>query len=174
MTAFLPGEKIDIPLPPEAVEAFGYRGDARFVSFRYVYDDLWFDDGRSAGSANSWVFQGFARHRAVSSLLDPHDLGGSDRAAPFALVIDREQNRAAIVPTTEAKEFLRSQWPPEPPLTAQQQEEVRRIYEQLVNQRKEQPLDHEAINRSINDQRGRVGRLMSWLDMCPSAERGRS
>jgi len=41
------------------------------------------------------------------------------------LVIDREANRASMAPITEARAFLGSQWPSEPPLTEEQCEAIR-------------------------------------------------
>ncbi|MBA4191778.1 MAG: hypothetical protein C0467_27680 [Planctomycetaceae bacterium] len=145
----------------------GYRGNARFVSFRWSYDDLWFDDGASSGSAQGWIFQAFARHRAIEPLLSPHDLGGSDHAAPFVLLIDREKNRARITPAAEAKAFLQDQWPPEPPLTPEEQVSFEREFTRLLDEMRQRPVDHEAIAREMVEQRGRVGRMMSFLDMCP-------
>lgn len=167
MTASLPGRPIDIPLPPELVEALGYTGNARFVSFRYVYDDLTYSDGISSGSANGWTFQAYARHRAVAPLLDPHDLGGADHEAPFVLLIDRERNRATIAKADEARAFLLAQWPPEPPATEEQRAAHRREMDQILKEMAARPIDHDAIARGMAEQRSRLGRLMSWLDMCP-------
>src|SRR5688572_10868847 len=45
----------DIPVPPELVEALGYRGEAGYVGFHYINDadDLVFDDGESSGTGNT-------------------------------------------------------------------------------------------------------------------------
>ena len=169
-----PGHPIDIPLPPALTETLGYRNDARFVSFRWSYGELIVDDGRSSGSANAWVFQSYARHRAVAPLLDPHDLGGSDHPAPSVLLIDRVKNRAYIAPAAEAKAFLRDQHPPEPVLTPEQQVTFRHEMETLLAEHRSRPVDHGAIAREMAEQRGRVGRLMGWLDQCPTPpDRGR-
>lgn len=167
MTASLPGQPIDLPLPPALTECLGYAGNARFVSFRWSYDDLWYDDGRSSGTAQGWTFAAYARHRAVAPLLDPHDLGGSDHAAPFVLLIDREKNRASIVPAAEARAFLQDQWPPEPPLTEEQQAAFHREMDRLLAEMRSRPVDHNAIAKAMAEQRGRVGRMMSFLEMCP-------
>jgi hypothetical protein len=172
MTTQLPGQPIDVPLVPEFCEAIGYNGKARFVSFRWAYDDLFYDDGRSSGTAQGWTFQAFARHRAVAPLLDPHDLGSSDHEAPFVLLIDRERNRASIVPRADARAFLAGQHPPQEPLTPEQQAAFERELERLMKEWREKPVDHEAIARQMAEQRGRVGRMMSWLDQCPVPRRG--
>src|SRR5882757_257466 len=104
----MPGHAVDVPLVPDFCLTMGYRGDARFVSFRWSYDDLWYDDGASSGTAQGWTFQAFARHRAVEPLLSPHDLGGEDHEAPFVLLIDREKCRASIAPTATARAFLQA------------------------------------------------------------------
>lgn len=164
----LPGQKVDIPLPPETAEAFGCRSDARFVAFGWSYDHLTFDDGRSSGSANGWVFQGYARHRAVAPLLAGHDLGGADHAAPSLLLIDREKNLATISPAAEARSFLTSQHPAQQPFIPEQQEAFEREFEKLLAEHRARPVDHDAISREMAEQRGRVGRMMSFLDMCPT------
>ena len=172
MTASLPGQPIDLPLPPELTECLGYTGNARFVSFRWSYDDLFYDDGQSSGTAQGWTFQAYARHRAVAPLIDPHDLGGSDHMAPFVLLIDREINRASIAPIAEAREFLQAQHPPAPELTPEQQAAFERELERLMKEWREKPVDHDAIAKEMAEQRGRVARMMSWLAMCPEPQQG--
>lgn len=168
MTTIPPGQPIDIPLPPHLCETLGCRGDARFVSFRWSYGELIVDDGRTFGSANGWTFQSYARHRAVSPLLDEHDIGGLDHPAPSVLLIDRERNRAYIAPAAEAKSFLRDQFPPEPPLTAVQQAAFKQEMDKMLAEWRARPVHQDAVAREMAEQRGRVGRLMSWLEMCPS------
>lgn len=100
-------------------------------------------------------------------MLDPHDIGGSDREAPPVLLIDREKNRAAIVPAVEARVSLRDQRPPEPPLTPEQQAAFEREMEKVLAEWRSRPVDHAAVAKAMAEQRGRVGRMMSWLEMCP-------
>ncbi|QEG30211.1 hypothetical protein GobsT_50140 [Gemmata obscuriglobus] len=171
MTASPPGQLVDIPLPPDTAETFGYRHDARFVSFRWSYGELIADDGQSSGTANGWVFGSYARHRAVAPLLDPFDLGGSDHPAPSVLLLDRERNRAYIAPAAEAKAFLRDQHPPEPELAPEQQEAFQREFEKLLAEHRSRPVDHGAVAKEMAEQRGRVGRFMSWIDQCPTPPR---
>lgn len=171
MTAPLPGRPVDIPLVPEFCECIGYGGNARFVSLRWSYDDLFYDDGRSSGTAQSWTFQAFARHRAVAPLLDPHDLGGADHEALLVLLIGREKSRASIASVVEARAFLKNQWPPEPPLTEEQEAAFHRELDRIFAEQRSRPIDHDAIAKAMAEQRGRVGRMMSFLDMCPVPKR---
>src|SRR5215211_407783 len=94
----LPGTPVDLPLPPGLTVCLGYRGDARFVVFHWspFGDQLVFDDGRSSGTAQSWAFLAYKRHRAVEPLLRGYDLGSSEEEATHVLLIDREANRASI------------------------------------------------------------------------------
>ncbi|MDY3551455.1 hypothetical protein R5W24_000531 [Gemmata sp. JC717] len=175
MTTSLPGQRVDLPLPPDLCLTLGYRGNARFVAFSWLFDHFTVDDGRSSGSANGWVYQAYARHPAAAPLLDGHDLGGADHAAPSVLLIDREKNLATIAPAAEARKFLRAQHPPEVPLTPEQQEAFQREFQKLLAEHRNRPFDPGAVAREMAEQRGRVGRLMSWLDQCPDApERGRA
>ena len=110
----------------------------------------------------------------MAALLAPFDLGGSDHRAPSVLVIDREKNRASVAPVAEARAFLAAQHPPEPELTPEQQEAFRREMEKLIAEHRSRPFDPGAVAREMAEQRGRVGRMMSWLEMCPTPQqRGR-
>lgn len=175
MTTSLPGQKVDIPLPPATVETFGFRGEARFVGFFFspMGDQLVATDGVNSGTGQTWAYLGYKRHRAVAPLLEPFDLGSSEEDPVHMLLIDRERNLASVAPVAEARAFLVAQHPPTPPLTPEEQEAIEREFEKLLAEYRSRPIDHEAIAREMADQRGRVGRLMSWLDQCPSAERGR-
>jgi hypothetical protein len=68
--------------------------------------------------------------------------------------------------------FLQHQHPPREPLTPEQEAEFHRELERLLREHRERPIDHEAIARRMVEQRGRVGRMMSFLDMCPVPKRG--
>ena len=171
----LPGTPIDLPLPPSLCETLGYQHDARFVAFRVSYDHLTYDDGRSSGTANTWAFQSYSRHRAVAGLLSGFDLGGSDHEAASVLLLDRETSRASICPLREARAFLRDQYPPDPPMTPEERAEAARQFEELVDKGwREEKVDMGDVMKAMAEQRGRVGRMIGFLDLCPDApERGR-
>ncbi len=172
----LPGAPIDLPLPPDVTAAFGYRGDARFVGFYWspAGDDVVYDDGRSSGSGQSWSFLAYKRHRAVAPLLRDVDLGSSEEDGTHVLLIDRTANRASVAHAAEARAFLQQQHPPEPELTPEQQAEFEKELTRLLAEHRTRPIDHEAIAREMNEQRGRVGRMMSWLDMAPVPGQGQT
>ena len=165
----LPGQHVDVPLPPELAETFGYRGDARYVAFYHspLGDEVTYTDGRSTGSGATWSFLAYRRHRAVAPLLADWNLGYSDVDAEYALVIDREANRASIAPLATATAFLAAQHPPEPELTPVQQAAFQRELERLLAEWRTRPVDHAAVAHEMAEQRARVGRMMSWLDMAP-------
>lgn len=166
----LPGQKVDVPLPPSLCETLGYLGDARFVCFFFspCGDEAEFDDGRSSGTARTWAFIAYRNHRAVAPLLQPYNLGYSDADAEHAIIIDRQENRASVSPIREARRFLDAQWPPLPELTLEQTEAFREEAKRLLQEWRERPIDEDAITQSIQEQQGRFGRMMSFLDMCPS------
>jgi hypothetical protein len=166
----LPGQSVDLPLPPELVETLGYRGDARFVGFFWspLGDQLIATDGVNSGTGQSWAYLAYRRHRAVAPLLAGFDLGSSEEDAVHMLLIDRERQVAAAAPMIEAREFLVGQHPPTPELTAEQQEEFQRALDRLLTEWRSRPVDHDAVAREMAEQRGRVSRMMAWLDMCPS------
>ena len=135
-------------------------------------DQLVTTDGRSSGTAQSWAFLSFRRHPAVAPLLEPFDLGSSEEGALHMLLIDRSANRASIAPVAEARTFLEAQHPPAPELTPEQQEAFNRELERLMKEWRQRPIDREAVAREMAEQRGRIGRMMSFLDMCPEPEQG--
>ena len=170
----LPGLLVDLPLPPQLPETLGYRGNARFVGFYWspLGDQLVATDGINSATGQSWAYIGYKRHRAVFPLLEPFDLGSSEEDAVHMLLIDRTASRASIAPVDEARTFLESQHPPAPELTPEQQEVFNQELERLLAEWRERPVDHEAIAREMAEQRGRVGRMMAWLEMCPVPEQG--
>jgi hypothetical protein len=166
----LPGQPVDLPLPPEVDRAFGYHGQARYVAFHWspCGDELVFEDARRSGTGHSWAFLVFRRHRAVKPLLRGWNLGASDAEPEHALVIDRHAHRASMAPLHEARAFLEDQHPPESPLTPAQVEGLRRQVEERAKRGWEEvPVDPAEVQRLMSEQRARVGRLKGWLDMCP-------
>jgi hypothetical protein len=167
----MPGIRPDCPLPPSFCETLGYNDDARFVSFRWSYDHLIVDDGRSSGTANAWAFQSYTRHRAVAGLLSGFDLGGADHEAASVLLIDREMSRASICPLREARAFLREQYPPEPPMSPEERAEAARQFEEMMDTGwREVRVDPAEVVKAMAEQRGRMGRMLAWLDLCPDAD----
>src|SRR5207244_734575 len=71
---------VPLPVPPNLAEAFGYRGEARFVAFRWepAGDELVYDDGRLSGTGDPWTFLAYRRHAKVTPHLKPYNLGHSD------------------------------------------------------------------------------------------------
>jgi hypothetical protein len=88
------------------------------------------------------------------------------------LLIDREANRASVALVAEAGAFLEGQHLPAPELTPEQQEALNRELERLMKEWRERPVDHETVAREMAEQRARVGRMMSWLDIAPVPEQG--
>ena len=162
----MPGQPIDLPLPPGLIETFGHLGDARYVGFHWspCGDELVFDDGFNSGTGQSQSFLIFRRHPAVAPLLAGYNLGYSDSNAEHWLLIDREGSRATIAAPAEARAFLEKHVP----LSVEEQEEiVGQLDEFLMHGWEEVHIDPEEVRKAMDEQRGRVGRMVSWLDMCP-------
>jgi hypothetical protein len=165
----LPGQPADIPLPPELCETLGYAYSSRFVGFFWssLGDQLIVTDGPNSSSGNSWAFMSFKRHRAVAPLLAPFDFGSSEHEGLHMLVIDREANRASVAPVAEARAFLAEHGPKPPELTPEQQILFERELDRVLELWRTAPIDPDAIAKDMLKQRGRIGRVMSFLDMCP-------
>jgi hypothetical protein len=162
----LPGQSVPLPIPPDLLAALGYRGQARYVGVRFtpMGDEVVLDDGRVSCSGATWTYLAFKRHRAVAPLLEPFDLGSSEEEATHMLLIDAQACRASVAMVAEARAFLQSQHPPEVPLSPEQVEEIRQRIKQGW---REVHVDPEAVRRHMEEQRGRVGRMIGWLDQCP-------
>lgn len=158
----LPGTRLNLPLPPSLSEALGYPGDARYVVFFIDGDEVMYTDGVRTGDVARWAFQAYTRHPAVEPLLRPFDLKRE------CLVIDQEGCKASVCNGSEAAEFLREV---RPPLRDGPVEELPGLGEQLRSGWQEVPA--EEVYRAMNEQRGRVGRMLSWLDLCPEPGEGR-
>ena len=94
------------------------------------------------------------------------------------LVFDLEGTRASVATGDQAAEFLRQHRlppPSTPPMTEEQEADAQRsLVEQITQGWEEAKVDHGALARATAEQRGRVGRFMSCLDMCPAPERGQA
>jgi hypothetical protein len=90
------------------------------------------------------------------------------------LIIDREANRASVAPVAEARAFLAEHGPKPPELTPEQQILFERELDRTLELWRTAPIDPDAIAKDMLKQRGRIGRVMSFLDMCPVPERGQT
>ena len=97
-------------------------------------------------------------------------LRGFDLSHEHCLVIDKEASRASVCTGPEAANFLREHRPPLPDLSPEQ---VRQVEESVARGWHEVQVDPVEVARAMQEQRARVGQMMSWLDMCPVPPRGR-
>ncbi len=105
---------LDLPVPPELAETWGYPGEARFVAFLCEggANDVVFTDGLMFGSGDGPAFAAFSTHQAVLPRLAPYDLGLSGAEAKHCLVLDRDENRLWVADKYAARAFLKRQHPP--------------------------------------------------------------
>jgi hypothetical protein len=171
----MPGQPTDLPLPPAVDRAWGYTGNARYIMAYHspAGDECTVEDGRSAATGATHAFLMYRRHRAVQPLIADVNLGYSDLDATHCIVLDRQRNRASIAPIDEARQFLHDQHPPREPLTPEQQAAAEAEIERLMQEFRTRPVDAGAVARAMQEQRGRVARMINWLDMAPEPERGR-
>lgn len=162
----LPGQPIDLAIPPVLAQALGYHGDARFVSFRWTClgDQVVYDDGRNSGTGQSWSFLAFKRHRAVAPFLRDADLGSSEEDGTQVLLIDRDENVATIAPIGEANAFLDAQWPEQQPLTPEGEVAFRHELERLLEEQRNRPIDWDAIARQQREQSTRLSVILAFFD----------
>jgi hypothetical protein len=162
----LPGEQIDMPVPPNLSTVLGYRGDARFVGVRYTClgDQVVFEDGQSSGTGQTWSFLAFKRHRAIDPFLRDADLGSSEEDGTEMLLIDTQERKASIAPLHDARVFLDGQWPEQEPMTPEQEEVFRAELERLLAEQGTRPIDWDAISRQQREQSTRMAVMLAFLD----------
>lgn len=159
--------------PPEFWPALGYEGSARYaaVYWEQCGDEASWADGRAAFCGASWSAY-LTLMRANFPPGHPANwlLGGSDVAATFWLVIDRETQRAWLVPSDEAPNVLWLQWP-EPVadvaadglgvIGAASFEELLGIIERLPPAR---PLSAEEVEWRVAEEGARYEALVAALE----------
>jgi hypothetical protein len=85
------------------------------------------------------------------------------------LLIDQEACRARLAPAKEARQFLADWRAPKPALIPEQIAAVRAQVDAIpAKDRREGQIGPEAVIRQMQEQRGRVSRMVSWLDVAPS------
>ena len=95
--------------PAEFWPALGYEGEARFVAiwWEMAGDEASWADGRDLMVGAEWPAY---LELMEANEMDPIVLGSSETPASHWLVVDRETERAWLVPAEEAAEVLRLQW----------------------------------------------------------------
>lgn len=161
-------ERLPFALPHRLAELLGYPGRARFVGFYWeqVGDEVMFDDGQSAGTAEWYPFRRLIEHPRVAPLIFECDFGSSDSEPRHWLVIDRQVRQAHVAAVANARAFLTAQHPRRPSLT---EEQVRSLGEEIHRLARQLPDDARlrAIDAFARKQHRQVERLIQFLDRLP-------
>jgi hypothetical protein len=158
---------IEAPVPPALAEAFGYRGKARFVAVYWspLGDELYYDDGRLAGTGNAHPFLTYRRHPVVKPHLETYHLGSSEEEGTHVLVLDREKVAVRVGQRAEALSFVRGQHPPVPELSPEQMMAISDHLEALLpggwREVRVNPLD---VLRVMQEERNAIARIQAFLD----------
>lgn len=105
---------VEFQCPAEFWPALGYEGEARYVAIWWERggDEASWSDGRDVVIGADWMaYQVLLGHNV--QLLRGWLLGSSEHAAEYYLVIDRERERAWLLPPEEAPQVLQLQWTPQ-------------------------------------------------------------
>jgi hypothetical protein len=119
---------VKAPVPPMLATAMGYPGDARFVSFHWMHQEVEveYSDGRMNAIASYYTYFLYIQHPAVKPHLKAYDIGFPHQSeATHALILDREKLELYIAPVNEAEAFLtqqQQQRPIQQPVRKTQQE----------------------------------------------------
>ena len=135
-------------------KAFGYKGETRYVAFKWTPygDEAEYSDGRVSANGNWQAFLSYVQHPAASTSLNNYDLGSSESEAKHTLMLDRDKLEMMIAPVAVAEIFLKEQWPPEPPIQMSKEEYLAMISEKLKNVKQPDDIDIEEIQRRIEEQ----------------------
>ncbi len=157
---------LPIPVPPQLEAVVGYTGDARWISLNWTClgDTVLYSDGRSSGTGHGWGYLGYVRHPAVAPLLRGLELGSSEQDAAELLLFDRDDRRAFVADATEARAFLREQWPAEEPVeltTEQWQQIVEEVRQRMLSR----PLPSMGdLMQQMRDHSALVAEMLRSLD----------
>jgi hypothetical protein len=157
---------LNVPLPPQLESAIGWSGSARWISICWTAcgDCPWIDDGRSSCTGNSWGFLAWRRHPSVSPALQDADLGSSEEDGSERLLLDRVGRQVFLAPATEARWFVRDQWPSEPAVELSP-EEWGQLVERIRAEMLARPMPTPAeLMRRLREHSRLVAEMVKWLD----------
>jgi hypothetical protein len=154
------------PVPPLLAKVLGYKGDARYISFKRTPfgDGVEYSDGHVSANGNWQAFLAYIQHPAVSPFHEGFDLGSSESEAKHALLLDRAQQEIYIAPVREVGDFLKWRWPQLSPSRKYQEENIAKIAIALKHRKQPHDIDIEEIQQRIEEQHVLIETMLSWLD----------
>jgi len=121
-----PGRMIRLPLPcPGLLELAGYKGNGRLVALWWTAlgDELLYSDGTTTATAPWRVWLALLGHPLSGALLNPYQLGSSDREADHRLFVDRQLQTLDVGLALDVEQLLATQPSELQALTADMTEE---------------------------------------------------
>jgi hypothetical protein len=159
--------RLSVPPPPRLAEAVGYRGNVRWVAFRWepCGDEPFYDDGRTSGTGAPWPYLAFVRHRALAPELAPYNLGSSDGLGSECLLLDRGDKVLYVVPLSSARRFLATQHPP-PARAAEHAPAVETSLADLLDLStwREAEVGQADVERALREEEQVVNEMVAFLD----------
>lgn len=162
---------LSIPVPPVPLleQAVGYRRgeEARYLALWWepCGDEVMVSDGYISFTGHWPGYLAYVQHRTIYPHLIGFNLGSSECEADCRLVIDRIDQAAYILPSSQASRLLASQWegenqPAVPQVLSLDDLEavIKRIAEQW------QPPSNQDVMTRMSEDRAAVQALCAWLD----------
>lgn len=162
----IPGQPLDLALPPMLVNASGYTGEARFVALYWgIGDELYVNDGARLFTGDWMVFHYWRNHMSIHSHLASYDLGSCEAEARHWLVVDCEQERIYAIEARSAAAFLRTQWKtPDPtPVPLVIDRDTWKLLAKEVRQRM-QAVSPSEIQAALHQQEQWYREIQLWLE----------
>jgi hypothetical protein len=156
--------RLPITASPSLEAALGVEGDMRFWGTYWTPsgDEAMIDTGRSLYDGNSHAYLLFTDHPYAAPHLEPFNLGSSECAAKYILIVDRHTRDVFVTGIGQGQTFLRAQHPPPPRLNVGDVEEWLKSFQEML--RNQPQPTAEQIQKRITQEYAACARLKADLD----------
>ena len=134
---------IPTPLPPMLPGMVGVPENSRYFSLCYYGSKATWSDGRSFGTFSFYaVYQPLINHMTLDIYLWRYHLGSDDKYPDHAILCDRPSAKIYVGEYEEVSQLLKSQHPPQPPITKEHWEQIKSQTEANVNTKTVEDFQH--------------------------------
>ena len=156
--------RLPITASPSLEAALGVEGDMRFWGTYWTPsgDEALIDTGRSLYDGNSHAYLLFTDHPYAAPHLEPFNLGSSECAAKYILIVDRHTRDVFVTGIGQGQKFLRAQHPPPPRLNVGDVDAWLKSFQEML--RNQPQPTAEQIQQRITQEYAACTQLKADLD----------